>query len=132
MKPDASVLERIDVRWAVRTRVEFDTVRGTATATASFLMTLGTYDGPMTKEMMADNISSRGIHEGDVDDVQCDGGAPSIRETETILAGRGIRPDDIVEMVVRDVILDDAHEIASSVLEDEEQSDMPFATGGIR
>jgi hypothetical protein len=116
---EADVLDRIDIRWAVRTRTEFDTPVGTATALGSFLMTLGAYPGPATRQIMADNINARGVHDGDLEEVSCPGGAPSLRQATEIVSARGIRVEDIVEMTIQTVIVDDVREIAESQAFDE-------------
>lgn len=123
MSANAAILDLIDIRWSVRTRSAVDTTSGKAIAHGGFSMTLGTYDGPISRQMMADAINARGMHAGDVDDISCIDGAPSNDEVIAVLTTRGIQPEDVVEMIIQDVLVDDANEtssnieIASSILE---------------
>lgn len=117
MSADAGILDRIDIRWSVRTRSLIDTRLGKAIAHGAFSMRLGTYSGPTTQRIMADNINARGVHEGDIETVSCIDGSPSDEEVLDLLNARGIRPEDIVEMIIQDVIVDDASEVAASIRE---------------
>ena len=117
MSADAQILDRIDVRWSVRTRSIVDTAFGKAVVNCSFSIVLGTYDGPTTQKTLADNINGRGVYEDDIDSVSCIDGDPSVTEIVQILAACSVRPEDVVEMIIQDVIVDDGHEIASSIME---------------
>lgn len=113
MDSNEATLERIDIRWDVRTRSTYREARGEVAVEASFLMTLGTYSGPTDRKVMADNINARGVHVDDVDSVSCEGGAPSLREAAAALAERGISEADVVHMRIAAVLLDEA-EIAQA------------------
>lgn len=117
MSADAQILERIDIRWAVRTRSVIDTAFGKAVVHCSFSITLGTYDGPSDQRTIAQNIVARGVYAEDIDSVSCIGGATDIDQVVVTVNAWGIRPEDVVEMIVQDVIVDDVHEIASSIRE---------------
>jgi hypothetical protein len=117
MSADAQILDRIDIRWAVRTRSVIDTAFGKAVVHCSFSITLGTYDGPCSQRTIAQNILARGVYAEDIDSVSCIDGETETAQIVTIVNAMGIRPEDVVEMVIQDVIVDDVHEIASSILE---------------
>jgi hypothetical protein len=117
MPADAQILERIDIRWAVRTRSVIDTAFGKAVVHCSFSITLGTYDGPSDQRTVAQNIVARGVYAEDIDSVSCIDGVTEIDQIVTIVNACGIRPEDVVEMIVQDVIVDDVHEVASTILE---------------
>ncbi|MFZ3481836.1 hypothetical protein [Sphingomonas sp. 3-13AW] len=97
----------------VKTRSVIMTSNGEAIADARFSITLGTYSGPTTPKIMADNINARGVYEDDVHEVFSPAGAPPLSEAATLLSSRGILPDDIVDMAIEDVLIDDTV-IASS------------------
>jgi len=117
MPADAQILDRIDIRWAVRTRSVIDTAFGKAVVHCSFSITLGTYDGPPDQKTIAKNIVARGVYAEDIDSVSCIDGETEIARIVTTMNAMGVRPEDVVEMIVQDVIVDDAHEIASTILE---------------
>ena len=117
MPADAQILDRIDIRWFVKTRSVVGTAFGNTVVNASFLITLGTYDGPGTQKTLAENINSRGVHEDDIDGITCIDGDPSMTDVVAVLGDRGILPEDVVDMIVQEVIVDDVHEVASSILE---------------
>jgi len=117
MSADAQILDRIDIRWTVRTRSIVDTAFGKTVVNCSFSIVLGTYDGPTTQKTLADNINGRGVYEDDIDSISCIDGDPSVTEIVKILAACSVRPEDVVEMIIQDVIVDDDHEIASSIME---------------
>lgn len=111
---DDNVRDRIDVRWAVRTRSPIDTSHGPAVAYASFLITLGTYGGDIAIGQMTDNINARGVHDGDVIFVTSPGDAVTLDEASRIMRDRGVAETDIIDMLIAAIVLDD-EEIAQSV-----------------
>lgn len=117
MSADPQILDRIDIRWAVRTRSVIDTAFGKVVVHCRFSIRLGTYDGPCSQRTIAQYILTRGVYAADIDSISCIDGVTEIDQVVVIVNACGIRPEDIVEMIVQDVIVDDVHEIATSILE---------------
>jgi hypothetical protein len=108
MKQDADfdpALDRIDIRWFVEVQAACSGPFGELVIEANFVMTLGTYSGKMTPQIMAENINQRGISEGDVAKIV--GTDLPLVVGEAALKTRGVRAEDIVSMSIEGVVLDD-------------------------
>lgn len=104
MTIDAATLDRIDVRYAVKTHFEFGG-RDFFVAKASFQITASLHAGIPTKDDMADLIVSRGLHEGDIDDLS--GTDLSEKVVIAMIMEKSIVAGDITEMVIDEVTVDD-------------------------
>lgn len=110
---DATTLDRIDVRYRVDARFEFNQGgRDFFIAAADLSITAGVYSGVPDKACIAALVADRGIYAEDLDLT----GTTLTREAvEALIAERGVTASDIRSARIEDVIIDD--QVGATVLE---------------
>jgi hypothetical protein len=111
---DANTLDRVEVRYRVAARFEFNTDgRDFFIATADISLTAGLYSGVPDKACIAALVASRGVYAEELD---LTGTTLTRDAVEAMIAERGVMASDIRSARIEEVVIDD--QVVATALED--------------
>lgn len=110
---DADTLDRVEVRYRVDVRFEFNTDGPDFfIAAADISLTAGLYSGVPDKACIAALVASRGVYAEELD---LTGTTLARDAVEAMIAERGVTADDIRSARIEDVVIDD--QVVATALE---------------